>query len=150
MNFFEQELRKLFRHDSAITERKFVGRVCFGKLSNSLCVRIEFVTQDKADYYEAIKATVINKNDGPVDNLTLRFSDLLGSKKVDNPNFRNGVFPYIWKHGNEIEWYAYKPTKTDYEQITEALNDYINVFRDPALDMERLDHSENGPTIQSM
>jgi hypothetical protein len=35
MNFFEQELRKLFRHDSAITERKFVGRVA---LANSATV----------------------------------------------------------------------------------------------------------------
>ena len=45
MNYFEQELRRLFGKDAAISDKKFVGRAFFGKLSDSLRVRIEFVTQ---------------------------------------------------------------------------------------------------------
>jgi hypothetical protein len=111
---------------------------------------MEFVTQGTADHYEAIKATIINKNDGPVDSLTLRFSDLLGKKMVSNPNFRNGITPYIWKDGDRIGWYVYQPTKADYGQISEALNDYIGVFHDPALKLEQSDHNENGLTMKSM
>ena len=99
----------------------------------------------RADHYEALKATVIKRNDGPVDTLTLSFSDLLGRKSVNNPNFREGISPYIWKYGDKIEWYVYKPTKADYDQISEALNNYFDVFREPKLEME-----QSGQTMHGM
>jgi hypothetical protein len=145
MNYFEQELRKLFGNDAAISDKRFVGRAFFGKLTDNLRVRVDFVTMGRADHYEALKATVINRNDGPVDTLTLRFSDLLGRKSVNNPNFREGISPYIWKYGEEISWYVYKPTKADYDQISGALNDYFDVFREPKLEME-----QSGQTMQGM
>ena len=103
-----------------------------------------------SDHYEAIKATIINRNDGPVDAVTLRFSDLFGKKAVSNPNFRDGVIPYIWKYGDKIEWYVYKPTKADYDQISEAINDYLDVYREPELEMEQPGQGENGLTMQGM
>ena len=145
MNYFEQELRRLFGNDVAISGKRFVGRAFFGKLTDNLRVRVEFVTMGIADHYEAIKATVINRNDGPVDTLTLSFSDLLGRKSVNNPNFREGISPYIWKYGDKIEWYVYKPTKADYDQISEALNNYFDVFREPKLEME-----QSGQTMHGM
>lgn len=150
MNYFEQELRRLFGNDAAISDKRFVGRAFFGKLTDNLRVRIEFVTLSTADHYEAIKATVINLNDGPVDTITLRFSDLYGKKTVSNPNFRDGIVPHIWKYGDKIEWYAYKPTKADYEQLSGALKNYLNVFREPALEMEQSSHNEKGMTMQGM
>jgi hypothetical protein len=150
MNYFEQELRRLFGNDAAISDKRFVGRAFFGKLTDNLRVRVEFVTLGTADKYEAIKATIINRNDGPVDALTLRFSDLLGKKMVSNPNFRNGIAPYIWKYGDKIEWYVYKPTKADYDQISESLNDYFNVFREPTQEMEQSGQSKSGLTMQGM
>lgn len=145
MNYFEQELRKLFGNDAAISDKRFVGRAFFGKLTENLRVRVDFVTMGTANHYEALKATVINRNDGPVDTLTLRFSDLLGRKPVNNPNFREGISPYIWKYGDKIEWYVYKPTKADYDQISGALNNYYDVFREPKLEME-----QSGQTMQGM
>lgn len=147
MNFFEQELRKLFGHDTALSDKRFVGRACFGRLTDSLRVRMEFVTQGVADHYTAIKATIINRNDGPVDSLTLQFSDLLGKKTVSNPNFKNGVFPHIWNGGDRTEWYVYKPTKADYEQISDALNDYLDMFRCPTLEIESPDHTMRGQSM---
>ena len=135
MNFYEQELRKLLEHGGGVSDKQFIGRACFSKISDDLRVRMEFVTQGIADHYEAIKVTIINKNDGPVDSLTMRFSDLLGKKMVNNRNFTDGIDPYIWKYGDKIQWYGYQPTKTDYEQISESLNNYINIFRDPALEL---------------
>jgi len=150
MNYFEQELRRLFGNDANITDKKFVGRAFFGKLTDSLRVRVEFVTLGTADHYEAIKATIINRNDGPVDALAIRLSDLIGKKMVSNPNFRDGIAPYIWKYGDKIEWYVYKPTKADYNQISGALNDYFNVFREPTQEMEQSGQSESGLTMQGM
>jgi hypothetical protein len=150
MNYFEQEPRRLFGKDAAISDKKFVGRAFFGKLSDSLRVRIEFVTLGIADHYEAIKATVINRNDGPVDALTLRFSDLFGKKMVSNPNFRDGIVPYIWRYGDKTEWYVYKPSKADYDQISEAVNDYLDVYREPELEMERSGPDAKGLTMQGM
>lgn len=145
MNYFEQELRKLFGNDAAISDKRFVGRAFFGKLTDNLRVRVEFVTMGTADHYEALKATVINRNDGPVDSVTLRFSDLLGKKAVDNPNFSKGVTPYIWKYGEEISWYVYKPNKADYDKISEAINDYLDVYREPKLEM-----GQSGQTMQGI
>lgn len=150
MNYFEQELRRLFENDAAISDKRFVGRAFFGKLTDNLRVRVEFVTLGTADKYEAIKANIINRNDGPVDALTLRFSDLPGKKMVSNPNFRDGIAPYIWKYGDKIEWYVYKPTKADYDQISESLNDYFNVFREPTQEMEQSGQSKSGLTMQGM
>lgn len=150
MNYFEQELRRLFGNDTNITDKRFVGRAFFGKLTDNLRIRIEFVTLGIADHYEAIKATIINRNDGLVDSITLRFSDLLGKKAVSNPNFKNGVTPYIWRYGEEISWYVYKPTKSDYDQISEAINGYLDVYREPKQDMEQSGHHGKGITMQGM
>lgn len=150
MNYFEQELRRLFGNDAAIADKRFVGRAFFGKITGNLRVRVEFVTMGTSNHYEAIKATVINRNDGPVDVLTLRFSDLLGRKAVSNPNFSDGVTPYIWKYGDEIEWYVYKPTMADYDQISCALNDYFNVFREPSEEIKQTGQSENRLTMPGM
>jgi hypothetical protein len=147
MNFFEQELRKLFGHDAAFSDKRFVGRACFGKLTDSLRVRMEFITQGWADHYTAVKATIINRNDGPVDVLTLQFSDLLGKKTVSNPNFPNGIYPYIWNSGDKTDWYVYKPTKADYAQISGALNDYLDMFRCPTLEMEQPGHTIKGQSM---
>ena len=44
MNFFEQELRRLFGDGEIIQGPKFVGRACLGDLGGELRVRAEFIT----------------------------------------------------------------------------------------------------------
>jgi hypothetical protein len=150
MNYFEQELRRLFENDPAIFDKRFIGRAFFGKLIDSLRVRVEFITMGTADHYEAIKATVINRTDGPVDAVTLRFSDLLGRKAVSNPNFKEGVTPYIWRYGDKTEWYVYQPTKADYNQISATINDYLDIYREPKLEPEQSSQNENGMIMRGM
>ncbi|MDD4495728.1 MAG: hypothetical protein PHV32_15560, partial [Eubacteriales bacterium] len=36
MNFFENELRRLLDNDGSISEKRFVGRACFMKVSDKL------------------------------------------------------------------------------------------------------------------
>lgn len=138
MNFFEQELRKLFGDGGIIDSPQFVGRACLGTLDGDLRVRAEFVTMGIADHYKGLRLTVLNRRDGPVDTMVLDLKDLLGMKKVPgNPNFPKGVAPHIWDDSGKAEWYAYRPTIADYETIRQAADDYLNVFRERTQERER-------------
>lgn len=80
------------------------------------------------DRYEALKATVLNRAEGEVDTLLFRFADIWGSKAVSNPNFRDGIKPYIWTYNDKSEWYVYRPTAADFKQLAGAVSAYLDVF----------------------
>ena len=127
MTFFEQELRKIV--GSKYPDATFVGRACYVRLNNMNRAKVQFTTCGYADHYEALQITILNRQDGQVDTLRLRFKDVLGTKQVSNPNFRNGVNPYAWTYAGKTEWYAYHPDGRDYEKLTAAVSDYLEVFR---------------------
>ncbi|GFH94015.1 hypothetical protein IMSAGC003_00545 [Lachnospiraceae bacterium] len=133
MTFFEQELQKLFGKGTGLSDVRIVGNACYGRLSEDVRVKIHFTNTFSSDNYDALKVVLINRREGPVDSMVLHFSDLWGSRKVNNPNFRDGVCPHIWKDGRDVKWYAYKPTEADYRQLSGAVRDYLDVFREPAL-----------------
>ncbi len=129
MNFFEQELQKIVTLGVPVTEPKYVGGACYGRLDHNLRIKLQFSTLGHADHYEAIKATVFNRIDGPVDSAVFRFSDVLGKKQVSNPNFSDGIMPYAWAYADKPEWYVYKPTAQDYKQLCAAVSDYCDIFQ---------------------
>lgn len=131
MNYFEQELRKLFDQGQAFENPSFVGRACLGTLGKDLRVRVEFVTSGYANHYDTLAVSVLNRTDGPVDTLFLCLKELLGKKAVPgNPYFSGGVDPHIWVYRDKVEWYAYYPTTADCQTIRQAVGDYLDVFRD--------------------
>jgi len=132
MNTFESELRKLFDHDTVFADTRFVGRTCYGKLSDHIRVRAEFITLGYADKYEALKVSLLNRTEGVIDTTVIRFGDLCGKKQVSNPNFRDGIIPYIWKDGQNAKWYVYQPTKADYKTLSDTVDNYLEVFCEPA------------------
>ena len=132
MNFFEQELRKLFEGSEAITDPRFTGRVCVARLTDTANVKLEFVIHDTHEKYEGIKATVFNRGEGQIDSTVFRFADILGKCKIpDHPSFKDGLFPYFWSGGRGYEWYAYKPTPADFEKITGTVDSYLEMFQEP-------------------
>ena len=138
MTFYEQELRKLFADGTVIGSPKFTGRACLGTLGKDLRARVQFVTSGHADHYDAISVTVLNRTDGVVDKLRLRLKDILGVKQVPgNPNFRNGVDPHIWDDYGKVSWYVYHPTRQDYEILSDAVSDYLEVFQDMSQSADR-------------
>ena len=142
-NFFEQELRKLFGDGRLIGSPVYSGCSCFGTLGKDLRVRAQFVSTYVANEYDGLKLTVLNRTDGPVDTLTLKFKDLLGMRPVpNNPNFRDGVAPRIWDYNGKVEWYAYHPTAADYETIRQAAGEYLGVFRD-----RQQERAQDGPKL---
>ena len=130
MNFFEQELRKLFADGMVIDDPHFIGRACFGVLGSDLRAKAEFVTQDTVDQYEAIRITILNRSDGVVDSLTMHFDDLFGRKRSNSSNLFNRISPYFWQYDGKYGWYGYKPSAADYADIRYAVNGYLSVFRE--------------------
>ena len=130
-NFFERELGRVFGDGQVIRDPTYSGRACLGTLGKDLRVRAQFITSGYADHYDALKITVLNRTDGPVDTLVLKLKDLLGMKPVPgNPYFPNGVAPHIWLDQGKPEWYAFQPTAADYDTIRQAAKQYLDVFRD--------------------
>jgi len=129
MNFFEQELRKMFENDKVFYNTKFVGRICIGRINKDLIGRIEFVTLGTAEHYEGLKVSILNNNQGLVDSVTVRFSELFGKKKVNNPNFNEGVVPHIWAESRNTDWYVYHLMAKDYKDLFNEVNNYVEVFR---------------------
>ncbi len=140
MNFFEQELRKMFPQQDA----RFAGRDCYIRIDENIRAKISFRTDGTHEHYEGIEAAIINRTEGVVDRSFIRFKELLGVKKV-RPDFE--VKPHVWQSGGKVgyEWYAYQPTAADYKTIADAVNDYLDVYReqtpehgrDPAQSMEQ-------------
>ncbi len=140
--FFEKEMRKLFRQGLDFPETVFAGRVCYGKLNEDVRVRMEFATEGVSDQYSALKVTLLNRREGPLDSLLLRFADVLGKKPTTNPNFKEGIIPHIWKNGNDFAWYVYQPTAADYKTLADAVGSYTSMFQ-----VEDLSQGMGGMTI---
>lgn len=131
MNFFERELAKIFGEGNVIERPEFTGGCCVGSLGNDLWVKAEFVTCGVADHYEALRLIVLNRTDGVVDKLDLKFRDTMGLKMVpNNPNFTEGMAPYVWVYKDKPEWYAYKPTAEDYVRLRKSAENYLKTFRE--------------------
>lgn len=142
-NTFEQKLQKLFGDGKIIENPTYSGRTCFGTLGKDLRVRAQFVSTRVSSEYDALKLTILNRTEGLVDSLTLKMEDLLGTKPVpNNPNFHDGVIPRLWDAYGEVKWYAYHPNTKDYKIIREAVERYLNVFRDRQQERE-----QSGPKL---
>ena len=142
-SFFEQELWHLFGDGKTFDNPACSGRACLGTLGRDLRVRAQFISTHISGEYNALKLTVLNRTDGPVDTLVLKLKDLLGKKPVPgNPNFRSGVTPHIWEDYGKFEWYAYRPTEADYETIRQAAKQYLDVFRD-----RQQERTQDGPKL---
>ena len=107
------------------------GQSCYGTLDKDLRVRIQFISTHISGQYDALKLTVLNRINGPVDTQVVTLKDLLGKKTIrDNPNFREGVTPHIWDDYGKADWYVYHPNSQDYQQLTDAVSDYLEVFQE--------------------
>jgi len=130
VNFFEKELRRIADLCGEIKNPVFAGRACYGDIGGDNRVKLQFVTTDIANHYAVLKATILNRKDGEVDNLLFRFADLWGKKKVNNPNFKDGLTPHIWDDCGKIDWYVYRPTNSDIKRLADDVSAYVGVFVD--------------------
>ena len=127
MNFFEAELRKIV--GPSYPGAAYVGRACYVRLSEMNRAKLQFTTCGTADHYEALQMTILNRNDGQVDTLRLRFADVWGKGQTDNPHIQQSG-PYAWTYNGRTEWYSYHPDANDYEKLTEAVSGYLEMFQE--------------------
>ena len=105
-------------------------------MADNIRVKVNFQTGGIADHYDRLKVTLLNRNEGIIDSMVLTFQDVLGIKKTSNPNFRDGVNPHIWSYGRETKRYVYQPGEADYKKMSEAVNTYLEVFKEPVETMQ--------------
>lgn len=82
MTFFERELKKMFGTGASFSEPRFVGNCCYGRLTDQIRVKINFQTGMVADHYDRLKVTLLNRNEGTIDSMVVKFGDV-GSEKND-------------------------------------------------------------------
>lgn len=131
MGFFEEELQKIFGKDAPITDIRFTGRACIGRLGETTNVKLEFVIQNYMEHYGGIRATVFNRNEGKIDSGLFLIEDILGKKPGVSASYINGIPPHIAVYNGKAEWYVYKPTAEDFRAIAAAVNSYLEVFLEP-------------------
>ena len=139
MNFFESELKKIMGNSNILKDQKYVGRMCYGTIGGDLRARVEFVTLGVSNHYAGIKASVINRKEGVVDSILLRFSDIWGKPKVSNPNFKEGVNPHIWTDSGKSDWYVFRTGAAEYQKVADTLENYMSIFQDMAMTQESQD-----------
>ena len=127
MNFFEKELRKIVEPISA--DATYVGTFCFVPLGENNRAKINFATSGISDHYDTMQIKIINKNDGELDCVRLRLSDLLGPVQSNNSFLKNSGY-HIWKDGSTYDWYGARPKAAGYSAIAETIKSYVELFRD--------------------
>ena len=134
---FQNELNKIFGNGSVFDNTRFVGRACYGSLGADLKASAQFVSLHISNQYDALKINIINRTEGAIDSVTIRFKELWGNKYTNNPNFREGVSPHLWLDGDKLEWYVYTPTNTDFEELREAVSEYTELFREQTMEQQK-------------
>jgi len=129
MNFFTDELKKITDRSEYIHNPKFVGQSCVFRLSDDVTGKLEFITGIVANHYNSLRLKLFNKSEGPIDTQLMGIGDIIGNKKI----YSNIQSPYIWKDGNNVDWYGYKPNDSDYSAMSETVDDYLSCFAEQEL-----------------
>lgn len=125
MTFLESELRKIVNRRAT-----FIGNACYVRLSKTNRARIEFATTQISSNYDALRVTILNNTEGKIDCLMLRFEDVLGVRVTSNPNFKHGIKPHIWNDRGDFQWYVYHPVQRDYHILSDAIENYLDIFKE--------------------
>lgn len=131
MNFFEKEMREMFGKSKLLHDAKFCGKMMIAKLDEDLRLKLQFVTEGYVGHYEAIKATVLKRDEGIVDRHDFAFSDIIGLKKI---NSMESIAPYIWNYRGNPEWYT-PVTTLEKQQIAQTVLEYAEMFVSPDMEM---------------
>lgn len=130
MTFFEKELHRLFDDSECISaDAVFAGKTMIAPIGENLRAKVRFVNTKISGQYDALRLTIINRNEGTVDSETFNFRDVLGMK--------GGRVPHIWEDGERVDWYIYHPTGYDYNLLSDVVEDYISMYADQSYSLER-------------
>ena len=107
MNFFENNLRKMFENSEVIDNPYFCGNCMIGRLDEDVRIKVRFTTEGVSDSYPALA--------------------------VKGGNTNRGV--HAWTYNGETEWYGYQPTLSDMDKIAGAVESYAAMFQAEDMNM---------------
>ena len=110
-----QELREAMHrhHPDAVC----LGGVCYFPINGGNLVKAEFISSGGS--YNGLRLTVLNRNTGPVDSLTVSFWELPRSTRKTPPDC-----------GKKEAWDIYRPMP-DIDALSEVADEYLRLFREP-------------------
>lgn len=129
MSFLQQELKKILNLTHCAGDVTYIGSTGYVRVNADVRMRLAFA-QSSTTSYDRIVMTMINRKDGPIDTNVLKFKDILGKKPVSNSYFEEGIAPHIWEYREKMEWYAYKPSRKDYQMLADEISRYANLFQE--------------------
>ena len=123
---FEHEMRMFFGDSELLsTETLFTGKTMISKIGENLRAKVEFISTHVSSEYDALKLSIINREQGVIDNKTFNFADIIGKK--------NGRTPHVWDSGDKAGWHLYRPTANEFEKIQGEVEKYIEMYADQEL-----------------
>ena len=118
------ELKRMFENRTCMSENRFVGRTCMGRIDRDLMGKIEFDRSPMDIEYSRIKVSVIERTRGTVDQMTFLMSDVIGLKRSN----KKRVIPSFSVSGGAIFWNC-RITEDDRKKLSEAVNGYLEMFQ---------------------
>ena len=125
MTVFEKEMRHFFEKDNLIENKVFVGKILTGKLNDTTNVKIYWDTLGVADNYVGFTIKIINKINGVVDSIFIKFSDILGFIEYGDRKIAH----YLWDSRDNVDWYGPKPTAFQIQKVIDVISDYIKLYK---------------------
>lgn len=133
---FEHEMQMFFGESNLLSaETLFSGKTMVSKIGDNLRAKVEFISTHVSSEYDALKLSIINREQGLVDSKIFKFADIIGRK-----NDRN---PHIWDSEGNARWHLYRPTAKEFEKIQGVVEGYIEMYADQEL-TERLGQKMGG------
>lgn len=129
MNGHERHLRSFFDTSKALTNKKYVGRCLYGMVSDTVRAKIMFTDRQIKSHFGCLSISLITPSDGKIDQLSINFHDAWGNKSIRG----NPITPYLWEDNNQLDWYGFNPTPDEMRQISDAVDDYLEIFQDQSL-----------------
>ena len=118
------ELKRLFENRIGMSEPRFVGRTCMGRIEKDLMGKIEFDRSPLDPDYTRLKVSVLERTRGTVDQMTFLMSDVIGMKRQDKKN----VIPGFSVCNGSTSWNC-RITEEDRKKLVEAVNGYLEMFQ---------------------
>ncbi len=118
------ELKRLFENRIAMSETKFFGRICMGRIEDGLMGKIEFHNTSGREFFPHLKVSVFERTNGMVDQMTFLMMDVIGEKQ------KNGcaIVPALIHSEGELVW-NFDITEGDCKELVDAVNEYLEMFQ---------------------
>ncbi|WP_180994580.1 hypothetical protein [Clostridium sp. chh4-2] len=118
------ELKRLFENRIAMSETKFFGRTCMGRIGDGLIGKIEFHNTSGREFYPHIKVSVFERTNGMVDQITFLMMDVIGKNQKND----SAIIPALIHSEGKLVW-NFDITEEDRKELVDAVNEYLGMFQ---------------------